>query len=201
MSRPMPRRSRASSRSRDADALLAPALFTRLLLAGLVLAQGGLWACGPSGPERTDLPSPIAGFQDSDQGSVSWWVQEFGEARPGDPLAERAAEVFDRLREAIAIRADLTVVGPAGAPYAVALPDDHVVLTRDALDLCYRGAPAEAGDARLAFVVGHELTHLDRGHFWHARAFTAMLRTEGEDDDLDALLEYLDRDADDVRRD
>jgi tetratricopeptide (TPR) repeat protein len=158
-------------RRRRGGALRAAALLAPLLL-------GGLGACGQDEP-RGEAPVPDAvGFQDSAQSSVSWWIDRYGAADARDPMIERARRVFGRLLEASGSRATLTVVEATEAPYALAIRSEDVLLTRAALDLCYHGVPAETGDTLLAFVLAHELSHLQNRDFWHALAFTAMLRAE-----------------------
>lgn len=47
---------------------------------------------------------------------------------------------------------------------AAALPDGTVLLSRGAVELCYENVEKATGQARLAWLVGHELAHLERGH-------------------------------------
>ena len=121
--------------------------------------------------------------------SGAWWLQAYGVVDPAaDRRAERAHAVFARVAAAADKRGNrlprLLVVSAPGDPFAVALPDGSVVLTRGALDFCY-GSPSPSGaapssrargDLRLAFVLGHELAHLSRDDFWHGAAFAAAER-------------------------
>src|SRR5262249_55649992 len=61
-------------------------------------------------------------------------------------------------------------------PFALALPDGSVLLTPDGLEVCYKQVAPQAGDSRLAFVLGHELSHLARDDFWHAFTAAAAAR-------------------------
>jgi tetratricopeptide (TPR) repeat protein len=118
--------------------------------------------------------------------SGAWWLRTFGTVDPAeDGRARRAQEVFERVATAADKRGNrlpqLVVVGAPADPFAVALPDGSIVLTRGALDFCYgsrRGARAavELGDLRLAFVLAHELAHLASDDFWHRSAFAAAQR-------------------------
>ena len=61
---------------------------------------------------------------------------------------------------------------------AQALPDGTIVVNTALLRLCRgkAGTPASHGQARLAFVLGHEMAHLAYDDAWHAEAFAALNR-------------------------
>jgi len=96
-----------------------------------------------------------------------------------DPATARAHSVFEKvLRTAdrsASYRPRLVVVNSPSNPWAVALSDGSIVLSRGAVDVAYRDASPEVGDARLAFVVGHELAHLGKDDFWHQRIYLALM--------------------------
>ena len=54
----------------------------------------------------------------------------------------------------------------------IALPDGWIVLSKGALEICYRH-PAR-GDDRLAFVLAHEIAHQLKNDFWHMKFFQAI---------------------------
>lgn len=124
--------------------------------------------------------------EDNARDSSGWWLDNYGAVDPAkDPRAARAQALFDRVSAAADKRDNrlprLALIGAAGDPYAVALPDGTILLTRGALDFCYgplRGPklPQRQGDLRLAFVLGHELAHLAADDFWHRSAFAAAQR-------------------------
>jgi len=134
------------------------------------------------------LASAISLEAESPKDHAGWWAAAYGVLdKKSEPLVGRAEEIFAR----VAVAADekgnrlpqLLVVNTPGDPFAVALPDGTIVLTRGALEFCYRQAAekdrrllAARGDVRLAFVIGHELAHLSRDDFWHAAAFGAAQR-------------------------
>lgn len=138
------------------------------------------------------LPQAATAF-DQPRNHASWWVAAYGVADAGaDPLVKRAERVFARVCAAADKKANrfprLVVIRCAGNPWALAIKDGSVILTSGALKLCYRGVPAQQGDSRLAFVLGHELAHLAKDDFWHAAAFDALTRQGGRHTaDRDAL--------------
>jgi tetratricopeptide (TPR) repeat protein len=127
------------------------------------------------------VAAAIATAQDHRK-TASWYLRTYGP--PADDarlLGQRAQRVFARVA-AVADKAGngearLVLVGGPDTPLAEADPTDgDVVLTARALHLCYGGVPPEVGDARVAFVLGHELAHLGHDHFWHAFAARAAER-------------------------
>jgi tetratricopeptide (TPR) repeat protein len=126
----------------------------------------------------------------------SWWQSTYGEIQSSRNLyTARAKLVFDRLVAVADKRANrlprLLLVAVDGDPYAVALPDGGVVLTKSGLDLCYSGVSPPYGDARLAFVLGHELAHLANDDFWHAAAFSVFITAGPERSQTRSLAETL----------
>jgi tetratricopeptide (TPR) repeat protein len=126
---------------------------------------------------------PAAEFRsddaDSPQAHASWWVATYGRLPPDHPLQVRAERVFARIESASERRTNrpqhLEVIAADRGPWAIALPSGAVILTRGGLELCYHEVPVEQGDARLAFVLGHELAHLANDDFWHLPAFAQRL--------------------------
>lgn len=109
---------------------------------------------------------------------VQFYVETFGSSDPREAPVARAEKIFGRLRQVAdkpgKYRPRLQVVNGPGDPWAIALPDGYVVLARRALDLVYRDATEAEGDARLAFVLGHELAHLVKDDFWHQEVYQAL---------------------------
>lgn len=154
-----------------------------LLAGGLLLA-----ACEPE-PVEPRIPQREDRLATSEP-----WRTAYREVTE-HPALERARTVFDRVREASGQDAGLLVLEVSRGPLALALADDTVVLSRQSLELCYREVEPAAGDARLAFVLGHELAHLANGDFWHASAF-ATVRSSGDPSaELRALQDLLAQDA------
>lgn len=101
---------------------------------------------------------------------VAFYTDTYGELRPNnDPKIARAFQVFERVRD-VADRNSkrlprLVVVNSDGNPWAIALPDGHIVLSRQAISICLK--LRDKAEPCLAFVLGHELAHLANDDFWH----------------------------------
>lgn len=129
--------------------------------------------------------------------SAVWWVKTYGGLSAKDePLVARAERIFDK----VAAAADkntkrfprLVVVNYAFDPYAASIQDGSIILTFGGLKLCYQGVNQAKGDARLAFVLGHELAHSAKDDYWHAAAFAAVKEYKGSKvKERKTLLKYL----------
>lgn len=91
------------------------------------------------------------------------------------PALGRVKEIHRRLTRTIgsqqAIRSKLLVIESDGYPWAVALQDNTIVITTGAITDMYADGNMEMGDARTAFVVGHELSHLTTEDLFHHKSF------------------------------
>jgi tetratricopeptide (TPR) repeat protein len=109
---------------------------------------------------------------------VEFYVDSFGLADPAsEPRVARAHAVFARVRAAAAVqgrRLPRLKVLAAADPWAQALPDGYILLSRGAVAICDRDADPALGDTRLAFVLGHELAHLAKDDFWHGEVHRAL---------------------------
>ncbi len=113
-------------------------------------------------------PSPTgqtrAGWQDSVRGAKILDPDR-------DPQAALAHTVFAKVRAAADKRPgptpNLIVLDEEGYPWARSLADGTTLLTVGAVKVCMSGVPKAQGEARLAFVIGHELAHQVTGDFWH----------------------------------
>jgi len=87
----------------------------------------------------------------------------------------RVKNIYSKLALTIgsykAKRSKLFVINSDGYPWAVVLSDNSVVVTKGAIRLMYAEGDKELGDARVAFVLGHELSHLTTEDLFHHRAF------------------------------
>lgn len=122
-----------------------------------------------SATAAADLPRDHAEF----------YVDAYGLADPvTEPRLAHTNRVFDRIRAAAAVQGRrlprLKVLAAATAPWAQALPDGTILLSRGALGVCYHAADESLGDARLAFILGHELAHLAKDDFWHTEVYRAL---------------------------
>ncbi len=109
---------------------------------------------------------------------MAYWQNLLQRASPTDTCVKRAKVIFHRVARAAGMSALnvpellITQNDPRWSVVAVAV-DEGVVLSRGLLtrllDRCEQ--PSAAGEARLAFIIGHELAHHRNGHFWQHRLF------------------------------
>ena len=137
-----------------ASSLLTPVVF-------LLLLTSALFAL----PEARAQPRPL-------KNEVAFYIDTYGEVLPAqDPEVARAHRVFERVRAVAAKNSKrlpkLVVVNSRADPWAIALPAGHIVLSKQAVAICHQEASLGEAEARLAFVLGHELAHLAHDDFWH----------------------------------
>ncbi|MCK4762377.1 MAG: M48 family metalloprotease [Candidatus Aminicenantes bacterium] len=130
-----------------------------------------------------------------------------------------ARHVFDRVKnaadKAAARPPRFFIIKSSGErkPLAMAIPDGSIIINSSTLKTCYRGAAPptyegpgnfkpdkvkpkvcsiskKKGDARLAFILGHELAHLGNKDFIHREAFLA-LEKYGDDITRQELGRYM----------
>jgi len=113
---------------------------------------------------------------------VAFYIDNYGELTiQQDPRVAEAQRVFKRVR-AVADQnskrlAKLVVINNKNNVWAIALPAGHIVLSRQVLDIVHHNASVEIAEARLAFVLGHELAHLANDDFWHYEVESFMQNT------------------------
>ncbi len=103
---------------------------------------------------------------------VAFYIETYGEIAPSQsPQVAAAHKIFKQVRAVADKNArrlpKLVVVNSKTNAWAIALPSGHIVLSKHALDLCFKNAGADLAQARLAFVLGHELAHLAHDDYWH----------------------------------
>lgn len=140
----------------------------RLALGAAVL---GTLALGAAAPAQKDNPQERAG----------WWLKTYGPLTGRDArLQATAITIFERVAAAADKSANrqprLVLLDADADPWALALPDGSILLTRGALVRTLQSAPLERGEARLAFLLGHELSHLAKDDFWRVSAFAPAPR-------------------------
>ena len=104
------------------------------------------------------------------------YVDAYNSVEPAElPVLTRVNDIYRKLSRTIgsqqANRSKLLVIDSDGYPWAVALSDNSVVITKGAVQRMYQEKDLELGDARVAFVLGHELSHLGTEDLFHHRAF------------------------------
>jgi len=99
------------------------------------------------------------------------WIKRCGGQSPEDMRTRRVQGIFERVKSASDARgkqSKLFILECDGWPWAATLQDRNVILTRGAIEAIYgSNSPIKSKDARLAFVLGHELKHVLEDDFWH----------------------------------
>jgi len=111
------------------------------------------------------------------QSNATAWLSVLPSAPADAPYVERVQSIFRNIKRAARganIRARLFVVDSDNEPWAVALQDGNIILSRGAIDVAYDGADLAISDARIAFVLGHELAHIIANDFWHQQVYLAF---------------------------
>jgi hypothetical protein len=113
---------------------------------------------------------------------VAFYIDTYGElSAKQDPLVAEAQQVFKRVLSTADRNskrlAKLVVINNNTRAWAIALPAGHIVLSRQVLDIVHRNADTDLAQARLAFVLGHELAHLSNDDFWHHEVESFMQNT------------------------
>ncbi len=128
------------------------------------------------------------------EASVDFYIATYGAIDPShDPRVASAYRIFERVRAA----ADksqrrmpkLVVIAGATDAWAIALPSGHIVLSRKALDLCFKDADQTTAETRLAFILGHELAHLAHDDYWHHEVESFLAKTS----DTQKIAHFLDQ--------
>jgi tetratricopeptide (TPR) repeat protein len=117
---------------------------------------------------------------------IDYWQKNYDELTPrDDPRAERAHAIFQRIlsaagtRPGVIPRLYITQTDPWNISLPIAIPDGGVILSKGALDICYRDS--RYGDDRLAFVLAHEIAHQLKDDFWHMKFFQALEASKTHD--------------------
>lgn len=100
-----------------------------------------------------------------------YWIERSRILDTSDPRSQRASGIFERVLAAAdrlpGPSPELVILDEEGFPWARSLPDGSILLTRGAIDVALKAGSPEDADARLAFILGHELSHHVNGDFWH----------------------------------
>ncbi|MDM8558734.1 M48 family metalloprotease [Candidatus Parabeggiatoa sp. HSG14] len=114
--------------------------------------------------------------------SVQFYFDNYGRADSKNKLVRRVHQVFEKMKLVADKRyhrlPQLAIVegfDNSNDCLIIALPDGHIVLSKQALDIIYKNVSLTYGDTRAAFVLGHELAHLANDDHWH-RAFLSITK-------------------------
>lgn len=122
---------------------------------------------------------------------VAFYIQEYGQLQPdSSPEIRKTFEIFDKVRNVADTNNQrlpkLVVINSHTEPWAIALPDGHIVLSQRAVKLCYR--QRRDAEACLAFILGHELAHLANNDFWHQEVY-GFLKNHNESQQVAKFLQ------------
>ena len=125
------------------------------------------------------LASPVGATPYTPSAHADFYIDTWGTVdAESEPRVERAEKIFRRLVAVAEEPRDVTpmlkIIDAEREPWAIALPNGTIILSRGALRICYDGGRTELGDARLAFVLGHELAHLTARDFWHREIYLSL---------------------------
>ncbi|MEE4356702.1 MAG: M48 family metalloprotease [Desulfococcaceae bacterium] len=132
---------------------------------------------------------------------IRWLMGKYGSLSETDhPLVPRALSVFRQVMAAADKRAnrppELLMIREADDPWVMSLADGSIVLTQKGLEICYQNVDKNTGDARLAFILGHEMAHLANDDFWQWAAFETLQRSASRDTALKEIQALLARTGD-----
>lgn len=112
--------------------------------------------------------------------NASSWLTIFNTVPADTPKAERVQSIFRKIKRVTRganLRTKLYIVDSDNEPWAVALQDSNIILSRGAIDIIYNDNDLNKGDARMAFVLGHELAHIVANDFWHQEVYHSFLES------------------------
>ena len=121
--------------------------------------------------------------------NVNTWLKNYNQAPADARMVSRVHEIFEdvkRANKSFVHPSKLYIIESKSTPWAIALEDRNIILTTGAIDVIYnRDGSLYEQDARMAFVLGHELKHVIENDFSHQRAFLAL--TESADSGVFSL--------------
>jgi tetratricopeptide (TPR) repeat protein len=143
-------------------------------------------------------------FHSNPRAGADYYLQTHGQIDP--TLLPRVHAVFDRVLrvadKSSTATPKLLVVNDKQTAVAFVLADGSIVISQRALDLVHEDAEQALIDARLAFIVGHELAHLADHDFWehevNQTAGISALREIGPAIELTAAQHKKELKADDL---
>jgi len=114
-------------------------------------------------------------FAAGSRSNVSTWLR-VNEPAPDDGfMVSRVQMIFEdvkRANDSLIHPTKLYIIKSNNVPWAIALEDKNIILTSGAIDVIYAGDDSlEMKDARMAFVLGHELKHVIENDFSHEQAY------------------------------
>ncbi|KPA08794.1 TPR repeat-containing protein [Candidatus Magnetomorum sp. HK-1] len=102
---------------------------------------------------------------------AKYWEKSYGKLSENDNhLVKRTNEIFQNVLIAADKKSNrspkLLIVKSTELFWPRVLRDGTVILTKNVLERCYQDENLENGDAKLAYIIGHELAHLAQDDYW-----------------------------------
>ncbi len=132
---------------------------------------------------------------------VGFYIENFG-GRVNPETVPHVYEVFTKIRAVAELNnrelPQLVIIKDLPGPPAIVLPDGNLVLAEKALNIIYEDVPRWEGNARLAFILGHELAHLASDDDWSIEV-KYLLQSKALSGEIeDALLKQIDQNPKDL---
>ncbi len=109
-----------------------------------------------------------------------WWEQERILAEDSE-LVDHAEDIYGAIvnvadKNSSRLPKGLIVIDNSLKIPAHTLANGKIVITSQLLKKLYEDVPETIGDSRLAFILGHELTHLFYDDFWHFESYSELMK-------------------------
>jgi len=124
---------------------------------------------------------------ESERDYAEYWINVYdGAISQGDnSMAKTAYEVFNTVKYAADKSTKripkLIILRKGDAPWAMAIKDGTVLITQEAIHACLHGIDPMIGQARLAFIFGHEMAHLAADDYWDDNALETLSHIDHTD--------------------
>jgi tetratricopeptide (TPR) repeat protein len=127
----------------------------------------------------TNAAAPAEQFHSNPRAGVEYYLRTYGRVSPARIPETYAvfARVLQVADKAATVTPELIVVDDREQAAAFVLADGSIVLSQRALELIGTNVDRTEADARLAFVLGHELAHLADNDFWDHQVSESLLKS------------------------
>lgn len=165
-----------------------------IVVMAFTLVMGASIMMTPSALAQANVPQG-SGAPQGPGATKGYWLDKSRLMDGANPAVLRAGRIFDKVLAAAdkrpGPRPELVILDEDGFPWARSLPDGTILLTRGALEVAFDTDSPEDGDTRLAFIIGHELSHQVNGDFWHFFFYQGVHPEEVEDPQARRTLEEV----------
>ncbi len=114
----------------------------------------------------------------STRSNVNAWLASHSLVPHDGFMVSRVHEIFKdvkRASDSAVFPTQLYIIQSNSIPWAIALEDKNIILTSGAIDVIYSSEDSlHKKDARMAFVLGHELKHVIENDFSHQQAYNSF---------------------------